>query len=168
MLGKTTRRESLKMPRKLTTVEQFYIQNNRHLPASELAKQVSGVGIRGVQKYLDSLPPIVSEPAVVSETESLKKELEALKHTIESKLDPKKSVLKDKTEEEKRAIVNNEEEFRSGKLIITHQTNGDVPDGVVVMTEAATELADARKTLRVPSRKNYAKENSDKIHTIRK
>jgi len=57
--------------------------------------------------------------------------------------------------------VNNASDFNAGNLMGKR-------DGMSVMTPAASELADARRTVRVTSNKNFATQNSDKIHTIRK
>lgn len=71
------------------------------------------------------------------------------------------SVLKGKTEEEQREVVKDQDTYNSGKLFARQE-------GVTVMTEAASELSDARKTLANKKNPNWARDNAHMVHTIRK
>lgn len=131
------------MARKLTEVEKFYVVNNTHLTADEIAKTVKGTGIKAIQEVLDV--------AIAAQTAA---GIEPLKAGEKGE-----SALKGKTEEEVKEIVNSQaDEHRSGNLFARRE-------GVVVMTEAAGELADARKIL---ANKQSTRDNSDKIHVINK
>lgn len=133
------------MARKLTNIETFFIAGNSHLSADELSKAIKGVGVRAIQEVLD-----VARSAK-SFAESMQ-ELEPLKAGEKGE-----SALKGKTEEEVKEIVNSDADaHRSGNLFARSE-------GVVVMTEAAGELADARKIL---ANKPSTRDNSDKIHVI--
>jgi len=55
--------------------------------------------------------------------------------------------------------INSENDFIAGNLMAKRE-------GVTVMTQAASELADARKTVRVVSDPNFETNNRDKIHVI--
>jgi len=129
------------MARKLTEVELFYVQHNIDKGVEALAKIFKGVGVTNIQLAIDDV--------VTAEVEQLKAGEKG------------ESALKGKTDEEIRQIVKDENIHRTGNLFARR-------DGVTIMTEAAGELADARKILRAKSNPNFTKENSDKIHVINK
>lgn len=156
------------MPRALNDIEKFYIANNRDKSANEIASKIQGVGAKTVQRYIDSLSTeadvstvVASEPPVVSvepQAEAVKTEKAKVEVTVNSKGE---TVLKGQTEEEKKQEYT--EIIRNGPIA------GDLfarQPGVVVLTEAASELADARKTLSVKSPDPNA--HPDKIFRIRK
>lgn len=127
------------MARKLTTIEKCYIENNRNLSINEITKEMPGVGPKTIKAYIESLPPVIAEV----------------------KTDDKgKSILQNKTEEEQKAIVNDTDAHRAGNLMARR-------DGIVIMTEAAAELSDARRKLRVPQDPKLQAKNADRIHRIK-
>lgn len=131
------------MARKLTDVEKFYVANHAHLTADEIAKTIKGTGIRAIQEVLDVAKATLAAAGI-----------EPLKAGEKGE-----SALKGKTEAEVKEIVESTaDEHRSGNLFARRE-------GVVVMTEAAGELADARKIL---ANKPSNRDNSDKIHVINK
>ena len=93
--------------RKLTEVEEFYIQNNPEKTDSQIASMMSGVGEKTVSKYRSELP----EKDTGSVTETRKERMERLASG------PK-----------------------SGDLITQR-------DGSTIMTQSASEVSDARKTV---------------------
>lgn len=126
------------MPRQLTDVEKFYIENNRDKPAGELAKKLEGVGARTVQKYIDALP----EPEPVQE----KQEASDIK------------LPKDADERAKLGL-------RAGQAIVTSRTDKRSPKGVTIMTEAASQIADEnKKAVEAHSAQQMARKNSTRIH----
>lgn len=125
------------MARKLTEVEVFYIQNNTNQTADQLSKSIKGVGVTAIQEVLNNT-------------------------TVPSQQDAKpakvnESIFKGKTDEEVKAIIHNPDEHKV-------YNNFARADGVTVMTQAASELSDARKVLKV--NQPNAKEQKDKIHVI--
>lgn len=131
------------MARKLTDVEKFYVANHEHLSADEIAKTIKGTGIKAIQEVLD----VAKATLVAAGVEPLKAGEKG------------ESALRGKTEAEVKEIVESTaDEHRSGNLFARRE-------GVVVMTEAAGELADARKIL---ANKPSNRDNSDKIHVINK
>lgn len=68
---------------------------------------------------------------------------------------------KDRSTREAKTDVNSEDSFIAGNLMAKRE-------GVTIMTPAASELADARKTLRVTKNPKFAEDNKNKIHVIRK
>lgn len=133
------------MARKLTDVEKFYVANHAHLTADEIAKTIKGTGIKAIQEVLDVAKATLVAAGVP---------VEPLKAGEKGE-----SALRGKTEAEVKEIVESQaDEHRSGNLFARRE-------GVVVMTEAAGELADARKIL---ANKPSNKDNSDKIHVINK
>lgn len=125
------------MARKLTEVEIFYIQNNTNMTADQLATTIKGVGVTAIQAALESAP---ATPAKSTQ-----------------------SVFKGKTEKEAHDIIHNPDEHK----VYNVMTRPENIDGVVVMNQAASELADARKHLKI-NQPNVAKEQTDKIHVIHK
>jgi hypothetical protein len=138
------------MARKMTEVEKFYILNHPYASADALSKTIKGVGVRAIQEVLELAKAVHDAGGIVVET----KEVEPLKAG-----DKGESALKGKTEEEVKEIVQSDADaHRSGNLFARRE-------GVVVMTEAAGELADARRVLAVAQPN---KDNSNKIHVINK
>jgi hypothetical protein len=123
------------MARRLTNVERYFIANHSHLTAEDIRKELKN-------------------EVTVGEINRFRKEL-----NLEKENEPE-SVLKDKTPEEVKEIVSNDE-ITPGKLL------GRRP-GIVVMTEAASELSDAREVLRNKKVPGYFDKHSDKIHRIKK
>lgn len=122
------------MARKLTEVEVFYIQNNSGQTADQLSKTIKGVGVSAIQEVLSA--------------------------TSASPAKSTQSVFKGKTEKEAHDIIHNPDEHKVYNVL----SRPENVNGVVVMNQAASELADARKVLKI--NQPNAKEQSDKIHVI--
>ncbi len=132
------------MARKLTDIEKFYVANHTYMSADELSKTIKGTGVRAIQEVLDV--------AKAAQATAVPQPVEPLKAGEKGE-----SALKGKTEEEVKEIVNSDADaHRSGNLFARRE-------GVTVMTEAAGELADARKIL---ANKPSTRDNSSKIHVI--
>ena len=127
------------MDRALTDVEVFFIQNSGQ--TVEMMAQTIGVSEATVQAKLEGPAP-------------------AAQQTQQSATSPKthQSIFKGKTEEEVKAMIHNPDEHKVFN-------NFARADGVTVMTQAASELADARKVLKV-NQPNVKKDQADKIHVI--
>ena len=122
------------MARELSDVEVFYIQNSGESADAMSAKL--GVDPSVIQAKLQNVP---TKP-----------------HTALS-AKPHESIFKGKTDEEVKAIIHNPDEHKT-------YNNFARAEGVTVMTQAASELSDARKVLQI--NKPNAKEQKDKIHVI--
>lgn len=130
-------------PRELSIIEQGFIESKRHLTPDELFATYfvdSGVAQEDIAAHLTSLP--------------------ALKESEADKAKKKNPYDKDKTaEENRRALAMNP--MTAGNQMIR---DTDRP-GIAIMTEAASELTDARRA--APSREP-ARDNSGHIFKINK
>lgn len=128
-------------PRELTEVEKFYIENNRSQSNSKIASFMPGIGVSSVKKYKDSLPE-TSEEAVEQEQDN----------EVENKRDCKTETRGERMER-----------------LAQSPSAGDLMgkrDGVIVMTQQASEVTDARKIIKGQKMSNeqYEKLNRNKIH----
>ncbi len=67
----------------------------------------------------------------------------------------------DETPEERQTEINKKRGLTAGKLM-----GRDPARGIAVMTEGASELSDARRTVNVPTNDDVARKQSDRIHII--
>jgi len=127
-------------PRELTEVEKFYIENNRLQSNSKIASFMPGIGVSSVQKYKDCLPEF-SEEIVEPEEDD-----------VENKRDCKTETRGERMERLAQAPS-------AGDLMGKR-------DGVIVMTQQASEVTDARKIIKGQKMSNeqYEKLNRNKIH----
>jgi hypothetical protein len=154
------------MPRKLTNLEKFYISGNRDQPAVEIAAELPGVGVKTVQKHLQSLDREVNvrvpqEEKIVQAHEETSKPDEETVREINKIEDP---------EERKKALA--ALDIKAGEFMGRPRDQfGNVKEnsGVVVMTEAASEVSDAnKKELRkLQSAKIHSENNRNRIHKIK-
>jgi hypothetical protein len=153
------------MPRSLSNVEKFFIEGNRDRSAADIAAELPGVGVKTVQKHLQTLDREVNvrvpaEEKIVQAKEDNRPDAEQVKELNEI----------DDPEERKKAIA--ELNMKSGDFMGRPRDEfGNVKEnsGVVVMTEAASEISDAnKKELRkAQAAKIHAENNRTRIHKIK-
>ena len=139
------------MPRPLTKVEQGYIRDclsRGEDDAKSIAKELSGVGPVTIQAFMDgysqSTPPAEELPVEELTVEEIEKELE-----------PKDG----ETDIERTIRLANNSRIKAGKLL-------GRKDGIVVMTEGAASMIDARKILQVsPTSPAGLEKQKSRIHT---
>ena len=154
------------MPRKLTNLEKFYIAGNRNQSAADIAADLPGVGVKTVQAHLGTLDREVNvrvpqeEKVVQAHEEKSTPDEETVKE-INKIEDP---------EERKQALA--ELDIKAGDFMGRPRDQfGNVKEnsGVVVMTEAASEVSDANKQelRKLQSAKIHAENNRNRIHKIK-
>lgn len=140
------------MPRPLTKVEQGYIRDCLHIgetDAKVIAKELAGVGPVTVQAFIDGLTAS-RETIVVSADDVGQLPSEFLSPEAAPEPEGEELTLEEIEAEMKRK--ENESEIEK-QLRIAHDNRLTAnrllgrKDGIVVMTEGASEMIDARKTL---------------------